>query len=141
VSDDNLQIVRAFTEAFNAGDIDACISYCHRDVEFHSILGTVGGIVYRGHDDLRTWHRDVQDAWGGQIRSELEMLFDLGEYALVFLEIHARGRQSGAEVSRPAAVVTRFRESRLVYYRAYVERKDALNYLGVSEDALEPIEP
>jgi len=55
--------------------------------------------------------------------------------------LHGRGLQSGANVETPAAHVCRWRDGRIVYFKGYVHRQDALSDLGVSVDALEPIAP
>jgi ketosteroid isomerase-like protein len=141
VSEESVQIARAFTEAFNRRDIEALVSHCDPQIEFHSTFAAVGGAVYHGHDGMRRFIRDLDEAWGGEIRSEPEAYFDLGEHTLTFTVLHGRGRESGAEVVLPIAVVSRLRDGLFVYYRAYVHREDALRDLGVSEDALEPIAP
>jgi ketosteroid isomerase-like protein len=141
VSEGNVQVARAFTEAFNARDIEAVISWCDPDVEFHSTFAAVGGAVYVGHDGMRRWHRDLQEVWGKEFRSEPEAFFDLGEHTLVFTVLHGRGRQSGVEASLPVAAVVGFRDGLIVSYEGYIHREDALAGLGVSEEALEPIAP
>jgi ketosteroid isomerase-like protein len=141
MSQDNLEIARAFTEAFNAQDIQALIACCDPEVEFHSTFAAVGGEVYHGHDGLREWHRDLEDAWRGHIRSEPEAYFDLGQHVLTFTILHGRGKRSGVDVALPVAAVTRSDDGLLTYYRAYIHREDALRDLGVSEDELEPILP
>jgi ketosteroid isomerase-like protein len=141
VSEESVQIARAFTEAFNRRDIEALVSHCDPQIEFHSTFAAVGGAVYHGHDGMRRFIRDLDEAWGGEIRSEPEAYFDLGEHTLTFTVLHGRGRESGAEVVLPIAVVSRLRDGLFVYYRAYVHREDALRDLGVTEDALEPIAP
>jgi ketosteroid isomerase-like protein len=138
MSRENLEIVRAFTEAFNAGDTEALIACCDPNIEFHSTFAAVGGANYHGHDGMRKWHRDIEEAWGEKIRSELETVFDLGEDVLVFTVLHGRGQQSGVEVELPAAMVVRSRDGRLVYFKGYAHREDALRDLRVSADALEP---
>jgi len=42
VSEENVEVARAFTEAFNAGDLDRVISCCAPDIEFHSTFAAVG---------------------------------------------------------------------------------------------------
>jgi hypothetical protein len=59
----------------------------------------------------------------------------------VFYVGHAYGKQSGAEVTTPAAAVARWRDGLMVRYKVYLRREDALKDLGVSQDALEPIAP
>ena len=133
---------RAFTVALNTRDIEALLSCCDPSIEFHSTFAAVGGAVYRGHDGMRAWFRDLADAWGDELHSELEAFFDLGEDKLLtFYVLHARGRQSGVEVTLPVATVARTRGGLFVYFKAYAHRGDALEELGISEDELEPIAP
>jgi hypothetical protein len=90
-----------------------------------------GGAVYHGHDGVRRWLEDLQDAWGDELRLEPEAYFDLGECTLAFAVLHGRGRQSGVEAAMPIAQLMRWRDGLGVYFKAYVQR----------EDALEPIAP
>ena len=140
-SPENADVVRAFTRAFNAGDVDGVIAVCDPQVEFQSTFAAVGGAVYRGHDGIREWHRDLEETWGEDIRSDLETLFEVGERMLVFTVLHGRGEQSGAEVDLPAAMVIRLRNGLLVDFRGYSHRDDALDDLGVRLEQLEPIAP
>jgi ketosteroid isomerase-like protein len=126
-------------EAFNVRDIDAYLALCDPNVEVHTTMG-VGGSVYHGHDGVRSWWRDLEDAWE-QLRTEPKAYFDLGEHTLTFHITHGRGRESGAEVAMPAALVHGWRNGLSVYTRVYADRGDALKDLGVSQDVLEPIVP
>ena len=130
---------RRFYHAFNARDVAALVALCHPSIVIQSVFGAVSGAVYHGHDGVRRWQADLEEAWGEQIRVEVEAYFDLGEHALAFDALHGRGRKSGAEVALPGAAVTRWRSGQCVYFKAYADREKALRDLGVSEDALEPI--
>jgi hypothetical protein len=79
--------------------------------------------------------------WGGEIRTEPQAYFELGEHTLALSVHHSRGRLSGVELEAPDALVVRWRDDLIVYLRSYVGKKEALRDLGVSEDALEPIAP
>jgi ketosteroid isomerase-like protein len=140
-SSKNVELHRSFIDAFNARDTAGMIACCGEQVEFHSLFAAVGDTVYHGHDGLRRWHRDLQDAWGEQIRIEPEALFDLGEQTLAFNVLYGRGRQSGVEVAMPYAQLMRWRDGSIVRFKAYAHREEALNDLGVTEDELEPIAP
>jgi hypothetical protein len=141
VSQQNVELMRRLTDAFNAHDVEAFIALCDPQIEFQPAWTAVGGAVYQGHDGLRRWHRDLDDVWGGEIRLEPEAYFDLGEHTLMFYVLAGRGRQSGAEVAMQATGVGRWHDRLCVYFKAYMHREDALSDLGVSEDALEPIAP
>jgi hypothetical protein len=141
MSERNVELFRRYIEAFNARDIEALIVYCDPSIELHSTFAAVGGAIYRGHEGVQTWQRDLDEAWGDEIRLVPEAYFDLGEHTLTFQMLRGRGRHSGAEVAMPIAGVARWRDDLLVYTKAYVHREDALRDLGVSEDELEPIAP
>jgi ketosteroid isomerase-like protein len=137
----NIELHRRAIEAYNAHEVEALIVLCDPAVEGHSVFAAVGGAVYHGHDGLRRFFEDVEDAWGAETRMEPEEYFDLGENTLVFLMLHGHGRQSGAEVTMPVAQMARWRDGLCVYFKGYANREDALGDLGVSEDAIEPIAP
>jgi ketosteroid isomerase-like protein len=141
VSRENVELHRRSVEAFNARDIETYIAFCDPQIELHSTVTVPGGAVYHGHDGVRRWHRDLEDGWGDELRVELEAYFDLGEHTITFHVLHGRGRQSGADVAMPAAHVCRWRDGLIVYFKGYAHKEDALRDLGVSEAALEPIDP
>jgi ketosteroid isomerase-like protein len=141
MSQENVELHRRGIEAFNAHDVEAFIALCDSSVEANSVFAAVGGGVYHGPDGLRRFFSDAGDTWGDQIRGEVEAFFDLGEDTLAFYVLHGRGRQSGAEVAMPLAQVVRWRDGLVVYFKVYAHREDALSDLGISEDALERIEP
>jgi ketosteroid isomerase-like protein len=141
VTSENVESTRHFYEAINTGNPDALVALCDPDIEVHSVFAAVGGAVYHSHDGARRWVRELQEAFGGRFRVEVETYFDLGEHTVAFGALHGRGGQSGAEVAMPAAGVTRWRDGLCISQKAYARRDDALRDLGVSEDALEPIAP
>jgi ketosteroid isomerase-like protein len=141
VSDRNVELTRRIMDGWSSRDMEALIACCDPGIEWNSTFAAVGGAVYHGHDGLRSYQRDMEDAWGDDIRLEPESYFDLGEQTLSYLMVRARGQHSGAKVEMPIAAVFRWRDGLLVYFEGYTDREEALRDLGVSEDGLEPIEP
>ena len=142
MSKQNVELHRRALEAFNSRDWEAAIANADPSIELHSAMTVPGGAVYHGHDGVRKYIRDMEEAWGEEIpRAEPEAFFDLGEYTLAFAVVLGRGQQSGAEVGGPVTHVARWRDGRCVYFKFHLKREDALEELGVSEDALEPIAP
>ena len=140
MSERNVELTRHFIEAFNARDLEAFIAHYDPSAEFRSVFAAIGGAVYHGHDELPRYFRDLEDAWE-EIRIEPEVYFDIGEHTLLYLLFCGRGRQSGAEVAMPVALMARWRDGLIVYMRSYTDREEALRDLGVTENELEPIEP
>lgn len=141
VSEQNVELHRRILEAFNRRDVEAMIACLDPSLEYHPVLSGIGAAVYHGHDGLRSWFRQLDEAWA-ELRCDPEAYFDLGEQTLLFYVLHGRGRHSGAEVALPGAQVCSWRDGLGVYAKQYAQREDALRDLGVSEDdALEPIPP
>ncbi len=123
MSERTVELLRGWIDAYNARDVEAQIVYFDPSLELHSAFAAVGGGVYHGHAGLRSWHRDMQDAWGDEIRFEAEAFFHLAEHTLVFYVVHGRGSHSGVEVAMPGALVVRWREGRIAYWRSYAHRE------------------
>jgi ketosteroid isomerase-like protein len=141
MSRENVELHRRVNAAFSARDVEGIVALCDQQVEFHSLFVAVGDTVYRGHDGILAWHRDLQDAWGEAIRIEAEAYFEVGEHTVAFNVLHGRGRHSGAEVTMPYAQIVQWHDALMVHFKAYAHREDALGDLGVSADDLEPIAP
>ena len=138
---DSVELHRRVYAAFNARDVDALLELCDPSIRIKSVFAAVGGAAYEGHDGVRRWQADLEEAWGTEIRVEAETYFDLGEHELAFDVLHGRGRHSDAEVVLPGAALTRWRERRCVAFTAYADRDEPLEELGLSRDALDPIAP
>ena len=140
MSQANVELHRRNVELWHARDFEAFIATCDPSIEFHTEFSAVGG-GYHGHDGLRKFLRDFEDAWGDAIRLEPEAYFDLGEHTLMFGNLHGRGQHSNVEVAMPVTQVARWRDYLVVYLKSYAHRQDALTELRVYDDDLEPIDP
>jgi ketosteroid isomerase-like protein len=128
-----IELIRRFTTAFNARDIEALIAYCAPDIEFHTPLAE-----YHGHEGLHRWQRDFDEAWGDEIRGEAEAYLDLGDVTLVCYVLRGTGAQSGLEVAMQNTAIGRWRGGLIAELNVYLDKDDALAQLGVSEDDLRP---
>ena len=128
-------------DAFNSRDVEVFLAFCDPEIELHTAVTGPGPAVYRGHKGVRRWHREIADAFGGEIRVEPEAFFDCGEHTISFHVLHGRGQQSGVDVATPAAHLCRWRDGRIVYFQGYLHREDAFRDLGVSSEELEEIAP
>jgi hypothetical protein len=138
---ENVERHRRMIEALNARDMKAMIALSDPSLKLHSVMTVPGGADYVGHDGLRRWVTDLDDAWGDNFRIEPEAFFDLGEQTLGWQATVGRGRQSGADVAEPTAAVITWRAGLAVTVTNYRHRHEALRDLGLSEEALKPIRP
>jgi ketosteroid isomerase-like protein len=119
VSNDNAEIIRRFTEAFNRRDYAACLEVIDPDVEWHPPPDIPNAAVARGRDELIANFQDWLGAWDDYQSVPEEILEGKDDTILVFGRESARGKDSGIEVSsRPIAGVYELREGRIVRFRA-----------------------
>src|SRR3979411_181432 len=123
MSDRNVERHRRAIEAVNARDIDAGLALSDPQIELQTMFTAVGGGVYQGHDGMRTFQREFEEVWGDEFLIEPQAFFGLGERSLACTVWPARGRQSGAEVTIPAAQVARWRDGLCVHFKAYAHRE------------------
>ena len=140
MSHENVELHRRTTKAFNERDIEATIALSDPNIELHAMPAPRGG-TYHGHNGLRAWHRDLEDAWGDEIRTEPEAYFDCGERTLFCGVLHARGGQSSVPVTMRSASVIQWRDGLAVYVKLYPSWEDAFTDLRISVDALEELAP
>jgi uncharacterized protein len=133
MSQENVEVTREAMDAVARQDLARLIELTDPDVEWHSFLAQLGeGGVYRGHDGMRRYVRDLSDAWEF-LRTQVDDVLAVGDVVLAVGRLRYRGKGSGVETESPAGYVAKFREGRVVYMRAIREPEQALLALGLPE--------
>jgi ketosteroid isomerase-like protein len=86
--------------------------------------------TYRGHDGIRTLIRLTEEIFD-EFRYEVDELIEVGESVLAVGRLRVRGKQSGATGMQSGAWVIQVRDGRIVSYRSYLRREDALEAVGL----------
>jgi ketosteroid isomerase-like protein len=131
---ENLEVVRAFIEATDRGDLDELIERLDPEVEWVPVESDPAYAVHRGHEDVRAWLQEWAEAFP-DMRWEAERLLDAGE-AVVLAVVHlaGRGAASGIDVETPAyAVVFTMRSGRIACIEEYADRAKAFQAVGLRE--------
>ena len=132
MSEENVAIARELLEGFARRDHEAAFQYYDPDVVFDTrdpsglIAPDLAG-VYHGHDGIRRYWRSWLEAWA-DLQFEIEDIRDAGDSAVALIRNqHQWGRHSGIEVeSPPYAIVFTFRDGKVVHWKAYSDRAEAL---------------
>jgi len=134
MSEENVEIVRQVYEAANQHDAERIFALYDPDVELDASRLEAVWItgVYRGHEGLRAFFREWNEAWEG-IDYSYEELIDAGDQVVSIVTRHGRGRASGVEVERPFALVWTVRDGKVVQVVWFLVRSDALEAAGLSE--------
>ena len=136
MSQENVELFRSASEAYNRRDVEARIEVAHPDVEWHpaafrALIGAEAA-VYRQHDGMRQMFREVDESLAAAFTEWVDIR-DLGERIIATGRFHSRGRESGAETVSPVAVVADFAGGKVLRVRTYFDLKEALEAAGLSE--------
>jgi ketosteroid isomerase-like protein len=140
-SPQELETIRRAYDAFNRRDIDGLTTTLDPDLEWHPLLGELGGGVYRGHDGVRRLVSEIDDTWES-FRIELDEVIDAGDLVFVLSRSIGRGKASGVEAEVGLTTVWELRDGRPVRARSYATVEEALAAAGLerlpaAEDAVQ----
>jgi ketosteroid isomerase-like protein len=127
-ADREARLREAFVRA-GRGDIDALLGLCCDDVEWtEQILPDQR--VYRGHEGVRQWFRDVFQVFApGSI--DLIGFEESGDRGMTEMVVSTTGVGSGAAVRATVYHVIRFRDDKISEITALADRDDARRAAGL----------
>jgi ketosteroid isomerase-like protein len=133
MSQENVEIVSRFAEAWARGDWAAAAELADPQVEQHPTVGGVeAGRVLRGVSEIRRDYERVEDTWD-EHRIEVEQILDAGDRVVLFQREYQRGRSSGVELEIEAAVIFDLANGRITRVQGYMDRAAALGAAGLDE--------
>ena len=128
-----VELARQVMDTLSRGDYSRLIEMTDPEVEWRSFFAQLGeGGVYRGHDGMRRYVSDLSDAWE-IVRADVEDVLGVGDVAVLIGRIHFRGRGSGVETEDPAGWMLKFRDGKVVRFRAFRDPERAVEALGLVE--------
>jgi ketosteroid isomerase-like protein len=135
MSEENIEIVRRVSGAYNRRDVGAMLDELHPEIEWHTWLQAQlgeGTTVYRGHQGVRDGIRDLEEAFS-EIQAEQSEVRDLGERVIAIGHLRGRGKESGALTESALAWIVEFRSGKVIRVREYLDPKEAFEAAGLSE--------
>jgi ketosteroid isomerase-like protein len=134
MSAENIELVRAATEAMERGDAEGALAALNPEIEWHATVGGVDeGRVARGHDEVVQGFLDYFEVWE-RIELRAEDFIDAGgEEVVVFFHEVAKGRKSGIVVETDTGTINTVRNGKIVRVRSYMDRDEALRAAGLSD--------
>jgi len=133
MSQEILERGREVLRVLSDGDFASLVALTDPEVEWRSFFAELSeGGVYRGHDGMRQYGEDLRDAWE-MVRAEPDDGIAVGNVVLFVGRIHYRGKGSGVEDATAAGWVLRFRDRKVVSFRAFRDPEGALETTGLQE--------
>jgi ketosteroid isomerase-like protein len=135
MSEENVEVFKRGLEAYNRRDLDAMLEMVDPEVEFHAVLQVaLGGeaVVYRGYDGAREMVGDLDETLA-PLHIEISEIRDLDDVLVATGSLRGHGTESGVDIESPYGLVVEFRNGRAVRIRDYLDPKQALEAVGLSE--------
>jgi ketosteroid isomerase-like protein len=92
----NVEAIRRGYEAWNRNDIEGVLQDLDPEVEWLGAAG-VRATLYRGHEGVLAYAREVEDALG-VIQVDVLSIEDLGDHVLAHVRASGKGSASGVQV-------------------------------------------
>jgi ketosteroid isomerase-like protein len=127
MSAEDEQIVRRALTAFEfRRDLGPLLELVSEDVELRSaIIGGAEANVYRGHDGVRRWAREGEEAFE-ELALVAEDVRTVGDAVVALGFIHVRGGASGVAFDSPSGWVFGVRDGRIARMHGYLDHDQAL---------------
>ena len=132
MSRENVELAREVIEAVAARDISSLLLMTDPEIECRSFFAIAEGGEYHGHDGMRRYVRDLDEAWE-TLRPEITDLLDGGDVVVGVGRIHYRGKGGGVETESEAGWMFRFHHGKLIRFRAFRHPSQALEAIGLAE--------
>ncbi len=131
MSQENVEVVHATFEAFQARDLDAFLGYMDPEVEYRSLVLEVEG-VYHGHEGIRSWWESVLAVfpdWSPQIAEAR----DLGDRVVARVRAEGHGTGSGIPLERDIWHMADVRDGRLKSAAFFRTEQEALEAAALQD--------
>ena len=132
MSEENVEVVKRWNAAFNAGDMDAVREILDPDVVIGRELEgwpETGPFVGR-ESVIRQWERSL-DAFPGGATIELVSVTDVGDRVVARAAAHGKGQ--GPELRAEFTTISTMRNGRILIIEYFWDYAEALASLGLSE--------
>jgi ketosteroid isomerase-like protein len=131
MSQENVEIVRAFFDAWNAGDRDAVQDLHHPDVIQRPPSGWPEPGPFVGREAVMRQYDLLCEAWERDTLNPIGDFLDLGDRVLVSHVWRAVGR--GPDSTAEFTGIWTVRDGKLFHQEFFHSRADALEAVGLSE--------
>ena len=129
---EGVEIVRRGYEAYEARGIEGILEFLDPEIEWRNPTDSPIAGVFHGHEGVREWQRQADEAWD-EIKFIPEEILDAPDgRVLAICTGRIRGRSSGAVVEVPFAHVIEVRGGKATAFRMYPDVSEARAAVGFS---------
>jgi len=131
MSQENVELVRRWIEAYNRRDMEALNRLDDPDFEFRSIFVGIESL-FRGPEGLDAYFKALDDAYDRFLLVPSDFI-DAGAAVLMVASVDWRGKESGAQGDTPIVAAFWLRAGKVFREETFTDRAEALEAVGLSE--------
>jgi ketosteroid isomerase-like protein len=131
MSQENVDVVRAAYEAWNAGDMDAWADFLAPDVISRPPEGWPEPGPFVGREAFVRWCEQLRETWDADALEPIGDFIDIGDRVAV-RQIW-RGAGSGPEANLEMTWVGTVRKGKIVFVEFFWDHAEALEAVGLSD--------
>ncbi len=132
MSQENVEVVQHWIEAYNARDMDGILEAIDPDFEFRSIFVAVESVFRAPEGFPDAYFKTLDEAYQSFVVTPSEWI-DAGAAVLVLATADWRGSGSGAEGKTPIATAFWLRGGKVFRAETFTDRAQALEAVGLRE--------
>jgi ketosteroid isomerase-like protein len=135
MSQENVELVRAFLDAYNRGEFDAALELCTPDVEGYpdaSVFPEPGPLI--GPEAVKAFFEEIGSAWAEPPRYVVTEVVEVGDArVLVRGDWRGRGAASAIESSSEWSIAYTIRARQIARMAWFSDHNEALDAVGLRE--------
>jgi len=131
MSQENVEVVRAFNEAWNAGEMDALRALYDPDVIVRSPQGWPEPGPFMGREAIMRQWEQMRETWDADVLELISDFIEVGDRVAV--RFIWRGAGHGPEAEMEMTAVHTVRKGKIFGQEYFWDHAEALEALGLSE--------
>jgi uncharacterized protein len=132
MSQENIEVVRRYYAAWNAGGLDAVRAFWSDDFEWHDAPEMPDGSVYRGAEAAAAHFRDLNEVLG-TMAVQVDRALPAGDQVFVALHVHVDTPRAGLPLDGPIFETVRVEEGKIARIHLFLDEQAALDAAGLQE--------
>jgi ketosteroid isomerase-like protein len=124
------QALREAYAALNRNDIPAFLSLFDPQIERVEFIESSGGGIYHGIEAVKAHVSQARETWA-EGRCEPERFVAAGDRLVVFVDVRVRLKHETEWREGSVADVYTFRNGKVIQFRTFADRQQALEWAGV----------
>jgi ketosteroid isomerase-like protein len=133
MSQENVELARRASNAWNEGGAEAVLSYLDPEVEWHPPRESMEPGTYRGHAGVREYLGRLGEVFP-EARIESVDVIDVNEERVIsVIRVIARSEKFGTEIDAKWAWLIKVRDGKGIEVRTFTDRAQGLEAAGLRE--------